>query len=71
MKRLAAALVAALLLTGCDAPQPKGDAAQQDVMTKGAEYAEITVKLSDGRSVLCLKYLGGYGATSCDWEHAK
>lgn len=34
--------------------------------------ASWTVKLPDGRSVVCVSWKGGYaGGVSCDWSNAK
>jgi len=73
VKRLAAALlVAAFLVTGCGEPPAKSDSATHITNYTGSDYAETKIKLTDGRTVLCVRYIASsYGTSSCDWEHAK
>lgn len=69
--RALALAVSLLALAGCGAPA-LADTAPKPPNSSESDYAEITVKLSDGRSVLCLRDRHvGYGATSCDWGNAK
>lgn len=63
-RRLAAVLLlaAALVLTGC------GNAPDEEAQG----VRESTQRLSDGRTVTCLVYKGGYaGGLSCDWDNAR
>jgi hypothetical protein len=67
--KLAAVAGAVLLaLTACGEPAPKSDQAQTDPRYSGSDYLEVSVKLKDGRTVLCLT---GTYRLNCDWEHAK
>lgn len=65
MKRTIAAIaLVALALTGCGVDE------QGNKRMDGLK--ENRVNLTDGRTVTCVVYRGGYaGGLSCDWEGAK
>lgn len=56
------AILALLTLVGRDAPEPS-------TQELGNGLTEVSVVLSDGRSVICVRYESTYkGGLSCDWE---
>ena len=65
---LGAVAAATLALTGCGDTAPASDHAKTNENYTGSDYTEVSVKLKDGRTVICLT---GYREATCDWEHAK
>lgn len=73
MKRISAvaAMVATLALVGCAEESAPNDSARTGTVS-GSNFAEVSVKLSDGRTVQCVRDVIGAGnGISCDWSNAK
>ena len=66
------------LLTGCEPDKPmviQQRNKMQSVLSHGDAIEEFTYKLSDGRTVVCLRYRenlnsNSSGSISCDWSSA-
>lgn len=72
MKIIIAAALAAcavLGLTSCSSGgSPDSDGSAGDTLSS---LYERTISLTDGRTVTCIVYIGGYkGGLSCDWDGA-
>lgn len=64
-KKLVAAALIALTLTGCDVI---GEASTEEVFLDG-RYEEVHKTLTDGRTVVCVGRSNG--GLSCDWDNAR
>ena len=66
-------------MTACTPKEPENVKKQfvtQDSFDSNSTVAEFTYKVSDGRTVHCLRYKetsykGFIGSISCDWKEAK
>lgn len=79
VKRASLATLALIpLLAGCGGPGGADDTSPNGGVTdanlgemENGDLYERTVRMSDGRQVVCLVYFGyRKGGVSCDWDHA-